>query len=407
MEEGSSITWVFLLILNMALNAILWTISYSEVRSAHGKDEVEGLVNKALDLLDGCEERWPGTGTTSELYSIFSKACLQSYETRGYEPNMILTTPSSNSEPASSPEMSYSQAARDKQQQPLYLNPPQFGSVFGSSPESMDNFTLNQTFPPPQPTFRSNSIFQSPTATDNHGRRFSYFPPEFNQLDDPPAPDDPAAPGTMPNQHLASMPAERPLSHVSSPPDSLSTMSSTASSATLSPPHVPVSHAQGPPAMGVQAAAPTHQKLNHVQPQASQRIPPYGMPHQEPLPVTHQRPLPQQPPSAASTSGDWFSPAAAFMPPVGVGSMGGSVFYNDLSGLNSFGDFPGAGLGLDGLGAGAAGGGQQFDRGPLPGRQGSLTQTQQLELMNVLETEGVGDIDAFLKAGNDADAGWY
>lgn len=83
----------------------------------------------------------------------------------------------------------------------------------------------------------------------------------------------------------------------------------------------------------------------------------------------------------------------------------GSTFYNDLSGMNTFGDLSGAGLGLQNMTTSNSSN-QQFDR-PL-GRQGSLTHTQQAELMNVLETEGVSDIDAFLKAGNMQDTTrWY
>ena len=56
---------------------------------------------------------------------------------------------------------------------------------------------------------------------------------------------------------------------------------------------------------------------------------------------------------------------------------------------------------------GQPGGG--FGYVPAGMRHGSLSQSQQLELMNVLETEGVGDINAFLNAGSDmvVDGGWY
>jgi hypothetical protein len=109
--------------------------------------------------------------------------------------------------------------------------------------------------------------------------------------------------------------------------------------------------------------------------------------------MAQQRPLPQGPPVVTSTTtGDWFGSPTAFIAPYNFGGMGGD-FYNDLSGMNAFGEFANNGLGVN-VGTNGA---QQFDR---PGRQGSLTQSQQIELMNVLETEGVGDIDAFLRAGN-------
>jgi len=43
-EGGNvSITWLFLLTLNAALNAILWSTSYLEVRRQHPKEEVEAV----------------------------------------------------------------------------------------------------------------------------------------------------------------------------------------------------------------------------------------------------------------------------------------------------------------------------------------------------------------------------
>lgn len=79
-------------------------------------------------------------------------------------------------------------------------------------------------------------------------------------------------------------------------------------------------------------------------------------------------------------------------------------FYNDvMNDPNIFGDLSSAGLGLQNMGTGQAGPG--MNRPAV--RQGSLTHTQQLELMNVLETEGMGDIDAFLSGGNVPDGRWY
>ena len=412
-NDGSvGITWVFLLVVNMSLNTLLWTTSYPEVRQFHAKQDAEELVNKALDVLDGCEERWPGTGTSSELYSIFAKACLQSYDNAGHQPRSVLTTPPAAPEHNFPGEANYSGL---NDQQPPTFNPPQFGYVFDSPPESMNNYTMDPNFPPPQPSFRSNSIFQNPATTDTHGRRFSYFPPDFTHIDEiTTAPDDATQSTAVTANSRLSSPPNQMAGQVASPPDSMANMSGGASNVTVSPPHMAPAqpHSQPQPQphhhpapMGMQSAG----KMSSIQPLAAQRIPPYAMPHhQAPRPqqrgMPQQRPLPQQSPAAASSSsGDWFSPPSAFMSPYNFGSMG-SAFYNDLSGLNTFGDFSGSNLGMQNIGPPAGGVAQHFDR---PGRQGSLTSSQQLELMNVLETEGVGDIDAFLKAGTMPDARWY
>ncbi|KAF4123925.1 Fungal trans [Geosmithia morbida] len=446
-EVSVSITWVFLLTLNMSLTTLLWSMSYPEVRSVHSREEAEALVNKALEIIETCEKRWPGSGNSSELFSILSKACIQSYESAGYQPNMVFNT-SSSSEGGSSPDASsQSQAGSNTgstrqtpqppqpPQPPQYLNPPQFGSVFGSSPESINSYTLEQSFPHPQPTFRSNSIFQSPSATDTHGRRFSYFPPEFN-IDEVPDPGDPGAqpsPPPVPNQQQSFVNSrnQAPPNQMPGPLDPMDVSSSPSNM--TSPPHVP--HQQqpmpssGPPpppqdTMG--GSMPPHPKINHVAPQAAQRVPPYTMPpqlRQQPQQQQQQHhPSPQQSPSVTIPQTDWFSNSAAFVMPY-PGPMGNSNgFYDEMmpeggSGIGSgmvggsFGDFPMTqGFGLETVGANAALGSQQFGRAMMPGRQDSLTQSQQLELMNSLETESFGDFDAYLKPEDNStglNTGWY
>jgi hypothetical protein len=73
---------------------------------------------------------------------------------------------------------------------------------------------------------------------------------------------------------------------------------------------------------------------------------------------------------------------------VGTGSAGGYNLSSSPGTGNSFGPVFGGGNG--------AMTGMQY---AFPTqRQGSLSQEQQMELMDVLETEGMGDIDAFLHA---------
>lgn len=151
--------------------------------------------------------------------------------------------------------------------------------------------------------------------------------------------------------------------------------------------------------------------------------------------------------------GDWFSPPPPFISPYafssitgaaggyltdptaafsgyGLGGFGGvnnplspltGIFGGGPAGLGGGG--PGGGMtGLGGMPSGQPGytgnpgmvegaGGPGPDgvmneafgfgaSGPLnPQRQGSLSQEQQMELMDVLETEGMGDIDTFLNMG--------
>ncbi|PHH86536.1 hypothetical protein CDD83_10098 [Cordyceps sp. RAO-2017] len=233
-ESGTmSITWVLLLTLNAALNALLWATSYPDVRLAHPREEVEELVNMSLLCLDRCAERWPGTAYTSQLYGIIAKACLQSYESVGTDsqgPVFSLASPPAVAE-KQSPD-SFARAMNppsqqqpppppppQQQQQVPYLNPPQFGFVFDSPAESMNTYAFDPNFPP-HPTFRSNSIFCNP-ASESSGRRFSYFPPDFTQSGDA-AFEDSGMSTTTPEQALTS-PSEHNSNQLPTPPESVPT----------------------------------------------------------------------------------------------------------------------------------------------------------------------------------------
>lgn len=182
------ITWIFLLSLFMAVNTILWTISYPEVRSSHSKAELEGHLDTALDIIIKSRERWPGTAAASELYSKLAKACLKSYDVRS-EPSPGLSSLIANSPgslvDASSPISNYSSTTNVTNVSTTYSHQasdpvaPTFSNVFDSvsDPFSTVDYGLSQ---PDHPSFRSNSIFVSP-STIPIDRRFSYFAPETTQ----------------------------------------------------------------------------------------------------------------------------------------------------------------------------------------------------------------------------------
>lgn len=399
-----NVTWVFLITLNSCLNALLWSTSYAEVRQAHLRNEVEDLVNTTLTCLDKCVERWPGIAYTSELYAIISKACLQSYDRSpdSQQPLFSFASPSTVTETQPSPD-GYVQAGGPQQVQ--YLNPPQFGFVFDSPPESMNAYTFDPNYPPPQPTFRSNSIFCNP-ATDSNGRRFSYFPPEFDQGtgDNANMQDGSMAPGSGPGTNVLSATGDQASKQLPTPPESLPTgamSATTPSTTTLSPPNLPAQ----PSNLSDASSAP------RVVPMADHMTAPQKMMAGQAQPTAHfaatarQPSVPQRPLPGTTTAAEWFSPPPPFVSPYNFGVMSNN-FFNDAM-PNTFAENPAVTLGgeLQSLPTGFDASGQF---GFLPGRQGSLTQSQQMELMNALETEGVGDIDAFLNASNNmADVRWY
>ena len=173
------ITWIFLLAVFMAVNTILWTISYPEVRALHDKEELEEHVGIALDIIVKCRERWPGTAAASHLYSKLAQACLRSYDMN--ESSHSPSSPSlTDTNSPSASEHSSATTSSMTHSQKAYRSPPQFGSVFDQMPEQIPAFDYGNSIPPPQPSFRSNSIFVNPSSMQSD-RRFSYFPPDFIQ----------------------------------------------------------------------------------------------------------------------------------------------------------------------------------------------------------------------------------
>lgn len=182
MEKGSiDITWVFIQSLYMAVNTMLWSISFPEVRNLHNKGEIEEFLQIAVGLINRCSERWPGATSASQLYLKLGAACLRSYTATecsslsGNSPASLTDAASPQSEHSSTTtgSLSYSQKASDA--------PPSFGYVFDQPPDQSVASEYHNSVPAlQQPAFRSGSIFLNPASSRAH-RRFSYFPPEFTQ----------------------------------------------------------------------------------------------------------------------------------------------------------------------------------------------------------------------------------
>lgn len=281
------ISWIFLLTVFQALNTILWSVSYPEVRAAHGKEEMEELIDMSLDTIMGCRERWPGTATASELYAKLAKACLRSYDANSSQPSSSLSANSPSSlidanSPSTSDHSSSTSVAHSIT--PFQSPAPQFSYVFDQIPEQLHyDFSAVQAGPPPPPSFRSNSIFVGPSSMQSD-RRFSYFPPDFTQTQ------------SLPNAWVpSSMPPPLHHSHIPGPP----------------PPQIP------------------QQSMHHLQ---------------------HQQPIIADP--------SYFMQSTPY-------SFGNN---------NTFGDI-------------------NYDTHM---RQGSLSQEQQIELMQSLEADGLNEINDFM-----------
>lgn len=92
------ITWIFTQAINMALNTVLWSISYIRVRQLHPLEEVRGHIQAALEAIGMCADRWPGVRSALQLYDNLILSCLKAYEA-----DRVPESPFSNS---SAPDMS-------------------------------------------------------------------------------------------------------------------------------------------------------------------------------------------------------------------------------------------------------------------------------------------------------------
>ena len=99
-SKSVDLTWAFAQSLFMALNAILWALSYPEVRRDHPKAEVEKDINVAQEAIYLASQRWPGVESALELYEYLVLACLKVYEVSG-ETSYIADPASAKTSPAS------------------------------------------------------------------------------------------------------------------------------------------------------------------------------------------------------------------------------------------------------------------------------------------------------------------
>ena len=130
------VTWIFTQSLYMALNTVLWTISYPEIRKMHSQDEVRSYTNMAVQTILSASERWPGVESAIELYDHLIAACLAAYgpgdqqdsQTESSSPQTSIAPPFSASTPGQSNSSTLSAS--------LNTSPNISDAVLGTSPQT-------------------------------------------------------------------------------------------------------------------------------------------------------------------------------------------------------------------------------------------------------------------------------
>jgi hypothetical protein len=84
--KSVDMTWIFVQAIFMCINTMLWTLSYSEVRRVHSREEVEGHLSVAMESIRLSSERWPGVASAMELYYNLIGACMRIFDKDGDVP---------------------------------------------------------------------------------------------------------------------------------------------------------------------------------------------------------------------------------------------------------------------------------------------------------------------------------
>ena len=229
--KSVEMTWIFIQSIFMAINTVLWTLSYYEIRQKHSRDEVEKDLKVAMTSIKKAIERWPGVASAYQLYSNLIDACLKIYEKDGDIPIAVgspestvdqsrsRTTSPAFIPPGAAPQLAQpappSSAASSEANTAfgyfIAEQPPAFGAEqFTPDATGKKADISNTQSSPPMSIFQSNGL-SSPSSLEAPGRRgtdrtnsnTSYSgvsPMSFDSTFDPSAPFNPL-PNTF--QHLA------------------------------------------------------------------------------------------------------------------------------------------------------------------------------------------------------------
>ena len=78
--KSVDLTWIFTQSLFMAINTLLWALSYPDIRKDHPRPDVEQYLQTALEGIYLASKKWPGVESALELYTTLADACLKAYD---------------------------------------------------------------------------------------------------------------------------------------------------------------------------------------------------------------------------------------------------------------------------------------------------------------------------------------
>ena len=98
-RKNVDLTWIFTQSIFMAINTMLWTLSYQEIRQDHSREQVEMHLKVAMEAIGLASERWPGVASAVRLYESLITAVMRIYEKDGDVPISAVSPPSETASP--------------------------------------------------------------------------------------------------------------------------------------------------------------------------------------------------------------------------------------------------------------------------------------------------------------------
>ena len=199
--QSVDITWIFTQAIFMVVNVMLWSLSYSEVRRNHSREEVEGHLRVAMESIELASKRWPGVASALGLYQNLIGACMRIYDKDGDIP-IAAGSPSDSASVVSSSIVeginrsrttSPATASTASVRTPSEITSPSFSYLPTTQSQTPNLYNLNNThnsMVSPSSSVRPNSSHTSPhqahtqpylntqanSSIDNHIPTFNYPP---------------------------------------------------------------------------------------------------------------------------------------------------------------------------------------------------------------------------------------
>jgi len=143
-RKNVDVTWIFTQAIFMAINTMLWSLSYEEVRKAHPRSEVVQHLTTGMEAISLASDRWPGVASAHELYTHIIEAVLKIYDKDGDVP-ISASSPSDGPSPATQ--------FSDHSNRSLTQSPTAFSS--------------NPMYTPPEPSSNPHAYYAQPKGRRN------------------------------------------------------------------------------------------------------------------------------------------------------------------------------------------------------------------------------------------------